>query len=632
MSLGKTICAGLLVLAGNAAFAQEEPTNVYWGDTHLHTSYSFDAFMNGNKSADPDTAYRWAKGQPVIHPYNRARVQLDRPLDFLVVADHAELMGVIRSIHLGDPELPKVGWWDGIKRWFSIRVLNSKLKDGTAGELFLNLLPSSAVNPGTDPVADPNGPVASRAFGDTNAMEKIAWDEIVDAAERHNEPGKFTSFVGWEWSSIPTGANLHRVVMSPNGGEIAKRYQPYGSDDSQYPQDLWEWLNETSEKTGAEFLAIPHNSNISKGYMFQETTLKGAPITADYARTRNFWEPVTEITQIKGDSETHPSLSPEDEFADFEQYNFYIQKTDGGYKYTVGKGDFVRSALKTGLEIEEKVGVNPYKFGVIGSTDSHSGLASADEDNFWGKMARDSTPETKVNFGIGRRAVTGWNMAAQGLAAVWAEDNNRDAIFAAFKRKEVYGTTGPRMKVRVFGGWDFSGLNDRMTNIAEVGYREGVPMGGDLTRPTGDLSAPDISAPSFIIQAVKDPVGVNLDRVQVIKGWVDARGQSYERIYNVAWSAGRSLSADGKLSPIIDTVDRKTGKLISDEGAPELITVWQDPDFNADQRAFYYVRVLQVPTARHSLLDAIALQIDPPKEGPAVQQERAYTSPIWYTP
>ncbi len=627
MKLTKLMTVSLLALSSGGALAQAEPTNLYWGDTHLHTSYSFDAFMNGNKSADPDTAYRWAKGQPVVHPYNRARVQLDRPLDFLVVADHAELMGVIRSIHLGDPELPEMGWWGSLKRWFSIRVLNSKLEDGTAGEVFLDLLPSSAENPGSDPVADPNGPTPTRAFGDTNKMEKIAWDEIIDAAERHNEPGKFTSFIGWEWSSIPTGANLHRIVMSPNGGDIAKKYQPYGSDDSQYPQDLWAWLDETSKKTGAEFIAIPHNSNISKGYMFQDTTLKGAPVTADYARIRNHWEPVTEITQIKGDSETHPSLSPDDEFADFEQYSFYIQKTDGGYKYTASKADFVRSALKTGLETEEKVGVNPYKFGVIGSTDSHSGLASADEDNFWGKMARDSTPETKRDFGIGRRTVTGWNMAAQGLAAVWAEDNNRNAIFAAFKRKEVYGTTGPRMKVRFFGGWDFSGLDDRLTNIAEVGYRDGVPMGGDLSRPTGTDSAPN-----FIIQAVKDPIGVNLDRVQVIKGWIDAGGQSYERIFNVAWSEGRSMDANGKLAPIADTVDRATGKLTSDGGAPELVTVWRDPDFDADQRAFYYVRVLQVPTARHSLLDAVALQIEPPEEGPAVQQERAYTSPIWYTP
>ncbi len=612
---------------GAPVSAQSEDTHLYWGDTHLHTSYSFDAFMNGNKSADPDTAYRWAKGQPVIHPYNRARVQLDRPLDFLVVADHAELMGVIRSINFEQAELPEVGLWHSIKRWFSIRVLNSKLEDGTAGEVFLDLLPTASENPGGDPVADPKNVLATGAFGNTEAMEKIAWNEIVDAAERHNKPGEFTSFVGWEWSSIPTGANLHRVVMSPDGGDVAKQYLPYGSDDSQYPEDLWSWLGETSERTGARFVAIPHNSNISKGYMFRDTTLKGQPMTSVYASNRMHWEPVAEITQIKGDSETHPSLSPDDEFADFEGYEFYIQKTDAGYEYSPGKGDFVRSALKTGMEVEAKIGVNPFKFGVIGSTDSHSGLASADEDNFWGKMARDSTPETKRNFGIGRRRVTGWNMAAQGLAAVWAEGNSREAIFAAFKRREVYGTTGPRMQVRFFAGWDFSELQDDFTNLAQIGYRKGVPMGGDLVR----ANAEDAS-PKFLIQAVKDPVGVNLDRLQVVKGWIGADGDSYERVFNVAWSADREIDAAGNLTPMEDTVDRLTGVLTEDNGAPELLAVWEDPTFNPDERAFYYVRVLQVPTARHSLLDAIALQTEPPEEGPAVQQERAYTSPIWYTP
>lgn len=614
-----------LATGATTAQAQDEATNLYWGDTHLHTSYSFDAFMNGNKTADPDTAYRWAKGQPVIHPYNRTRVQLDRPLDFLVVADHAELMGVIRSINAGTAKLPEIGFIDRIKRWFSIRVLNSKIEDGTAAETFLTLLPESAQNPGGDPVADPNGPVASRAFGDTNAIEKIAWDEIVDAAERHNNPGKFTSFIGWEWSSIPTGANLHRVVFSPNGADISKKYQPYGSDDSQYPEDLWNWLETTSASTGADFLAIPHNSNISKGYMFAETTLKGDPITPAYAKTRVRWEPVVEITQIKGDSETYPSLSPNDEFADFEQYSFYIQKS-GGSKYTVSKADFVRPALGTGLKLEEKTGVNPYKFGVIGSTDSHTGLSSADEDNFWGKMARDSVPENKSSFGIGR-TVNGWNMAAQGLAAVWAEENNRDAIFQAFKRREVYATTGPRMRVRFFGGWNFDALNAQKNNIAEIGYTGGVPMGGDLTRATDENAAPQ-----FLIQAVKDPLGENLDRVQVVKGWLDESGEPQEKIYNVAWSSGRNIDANGKLTPIADVVDRTTGHLTRKIGAPELITVWQDPDFNPDARAFYYVRVLQVPTARHSLLDAIALQQETPKEGPAVQQERAYTSAIWYTP
>ena len=623
----KSLLASVIFFIAPTVFAQEEPTNVYWGDTHLHTSYSFDAFMNGNKTADPDTAYRWAKGQPVIHPYNRVRVQLDRPLDFLVVADHAELMGVIRSVHAGTAELPEMGFIDSIKRWFAIRFMNSQIENGTAGELFLELLPESAENPGSDPVADPNGPVATRALGDTNAIEKIAWDEIIDAAERHNSPGTFTSFIGWEWSSIPTGANLHRIVFSPAGGKTAKKFQPYGSDDSQYPEDLWQWLDNTAKAAGTDFVAIPHNSNISKGYMFQETNLKGEPMTPAYAETRMRWEPVVEITQIKGDSETHPELSPNDPFADFEQYNFYIQKSDGGYAYSATKADFVRPALGTGLKIEEKIGVNPFKFGVIGSTDSHSGLSSADESNFWGKMGRDSTPETKRDFGLGKRPVTGWNMAAQGLAAVWAEENNRTAIFNAFKRREVYATTGPRMRVRFFAGWDFSALNDQRTNLAEIGYRDGVPMGGDIVR-----SSSPTAAPQFLIHAVKDPIGDNLDRVQVIKGWLGADGEPKEKIFNVAWSVGRTVNSDGTLNLIEDVVDRKTGRLTRTVGSPELITVWQDPEFDPDVRAFYYVRVLQVPTARHSLLDSIALQEEPPKEGPPVQQERAYTSPIWYTP
>ncbi|NVJ99206.1 MAG: DUF3604 domain-containing protein [Alphaproteobacteria bacterium] len=611
----------------DGALADEEPTNLYWGDTHLHTSYSFDAFMNGNMTADPDTAYRWAKGQPVIHPGNRARVQLDRPLDFLVVADHAELLGVIRQINTGTAQLPDMSLWGSIKRWFVVRGLNKKLEDGTGHEVFRDLLPDAASKEGGDPVQDPNNSLPGRAFGDTSEMQRVAWHEIVDAAEHHNNPGTFTSFVGWEWSSIPTGANLHRIVMSPQGGETAKKYLPFGSDISQYPEDLWSWLEETSAETGAEFIAIPHNSNISKGYMFGRTTLKGAAITPDYANRRSHWEPVTEITQIKGDSETHPALSPEDQFADFETYRFYIQKSDNDYVYKAQEGDYVRSGLKIGLEIEEDVGVNPYKFGVIGSTDAHSGLSSADEDNFWGKMARDGTPESKRLFGIGRRALTGWNMSAQGLAAVWAEENTRDAIFKAFKRKEVYGTTGPRMRVRFFGGWDFSEFDPERGNVAKAGYRDGTPMGSDL--PPAPAAG---QAPQFLIQAVKDPLGANLDRVQVIKGWVDAEGKAQERVFDVSWSGTRTPGPDGTLPNIGDTVDRNTGKTANTIGATELVTVWTDPTFSADERAFYYVRVLQIPTARHSLLDAIALQEPAASEEPEVIQERAYTSPIWYTP
>jgi len=619
--------ATALACSASAWADVDEPTHLYWGDTHLHTSYSFDAFLAGNKTADPDTAYRWAKGQPVIHPYNRTRVQLARPLDFLVVADHAELMGVIRSVHRGEAKLPEMGAWGRLKRWFSIKVLNSKLDDDTAGEIFLDLLPKDMANASGDPVQDPNNVLPGKRFGNTSAIEQVAWDEIVDAAERHNDPGTFTSFIGWEWSSIPTGANLHRVVFSPSGGEISKKYLPYGSDDSQYPEDLWAWLERTTAETGAEFMAIPHNSNISKGYMFQETTLKGVPITADYAKTRAYWEPVVEITQTKGDSETNPSLSPDDEFADFEPYPYYIQNAENARPYKVHKSDFVRPALGTGLKLEASVGINPFKFGVIGSTDSHSGLSSSDEDNFWGKMGRDGTPEMKRNFGIGRSGVTGWSMAAQGLAAVWAEENSRSAIFAAFKRREVYGTTGPRMRVRFFGGWGFDALDEQQSNVAAVGYKGGVPMGSDLTR-----AADTAAAPQFLIQAIKDPIGHNLDRVQMVKGWLGANGEAHEHVYNIAWSGDRKTGADGKLPAVGDTVNRKTGRTDNNIGAAELIILWSDPDFDADQRAFYYVRVLQIPTARHSLLDGIALQIDPPKEGPPILQERAYTSAIWYTP
>jgi len=631
MTLSRLATAGLLAAAiSNATTLQaEEPTQVLFGDTHLHTNYSFDAFLNQNKSADPDTAYRWAKGQPVIHPYNRVRVQIETPLDFLVVADHAELMGVMRSIDNNTVELEDLGVVGNIKRWFAIYFLQDALDSGFEGsDFFATLLPRSAQNPGGDPVQDPtNTGIGSSAFGDTSKTETRAWNEIVDAAERHNDPGTFTSLIGWEWSSIPTGANLHRIVFTPDGADKAKQYLPYGSDQSEYPEDLWQWLQTTQEDTGSRFVAIPHNSNISKGYMFAETTLKGQPITAEYARTRVSWEPVAEATQIKGDSETHPAVSPEDEFADFETYAHYIQQD--AQEYEAKPGDYIRSGLKRGLAIEEKVGVNPYKFGLIGSTDAHTGIASAEENNFWGKLAIDSTPETKKRDGesIGEMKSNGWSMSASGLAAVWAKENTREEIYAAFQRKEVYATTGPRLKVRLFGGWNFDTNAYDADNLAEIGYAQGVPMGGDLTRN------PDPSAtPQLLIRAIKDPKEANLDRVQVIKGWVDRDGKQHERIFNVAWSDERSLDDNGKLLPVGNTVDLATGHYDNSIGSAEFSTLWTDPNFNPTERAFYYVRVLQIPTPRHSLLDAIALQIPVPEEGPATIQERAYTSPIWYTP
>jgi len=611
-----------IAACSQASHAQQysQDSQVLFGDTHLHSSYSMDAFLLGNQSADPDTAYRWAKGLPVIHPYHRARVQIKTPLDFLVVADHAELMGVIRAIHTDQAELAELGWFASIKRWGVIKFLAHIIDGDDPGGFFGGNLPKAAQNPDGDPVQDPNNEMGIDMFGDTTAMETTAWSEIVDAAERHNQPGKFTSIIGWEWSSIPTGANLHRIVITPDGADKAKQYLPYGSDQSQYPEDLWQWLGDTEAATGSRFISIPHNSNISKGYMFAETTLKGEAITAEYAKTRVAREPIVEIAQFKGDSETHPELSPNDPFADFETYENYIHQGMGAGKgYNPGPGDFIRSALKRGLALEQKVGVNPFKFGVIGSTDSHTGLASAAETNFWGKMGLDSTPE-------GKTSVNGnyWRMAAQGLAAVWAPENNREEIFAAFKRKEVYATTGPRLKVRVFAGWGFTQDDVNAQQFAQIGYTKGVPMGGDLSRSE--------QPPQLLIRAVKDPIDANLDRVQVIKGWLDQQGQQHEQVYNVAWAGERQLDDSGKLDALPTTIDPKTLIYSNEQGAAELATLWTDPDFNSDQKAFYYLRVLQIETPRHSSYDAMALQQEPTAIRPASIQERAYTSPIWYTP
>jgi hypothetical protein len=608
-----------------AESSEPADTQVYFGDTHLHTTYSFDAFLNNNFSADPETAYRWAKGQPVIHPYNRARVQINTPLDFLVVSDHAEMLGVMRAIRNQTMEFEDTGWLASLKRWWAIKQTNEALDQRTGMSVFMSFLPKSASVPGGDPVADPNNNIGSVAiFGDTSATSQEAWGDIVAAAERHNEPGVFTSILGWEWSSLPTGANLHRIVISPDGASKANQYLPYGSDQSQYPEDLWNWLDETSERTGSRFIAIPHNSNISKGYMFAKTRVNGQTIDAEYARTRMKWEPVTEVTQIKGDSETHPKFSPDDEFADFETYDFYIQ-TDKGVN-TVSPGDYVRPALKLGLAIQKEVGANPYKFGFIGSTDSHSGLSSPEESNFWGKMATDSTPETKTPV-IGRpNGADGWNMSASGLAAVWATENTREAIFAAFKRKETYATSGPRMRVQLFAGWSFPEGAEIADNFAELGYSHGVPMGGDL------LANSDAEAPEFLVRAVKDPNDANLDRVQIVKGWVDATGEQHERVYNIDWSGDRALDANGKLDAVGNTVDLKTARYTNSIGQAEFATRWKDPDFDAAQMAFYYARVLQIPTPRNGLYDSLALQLEEPPRGPKTIQERAYTSPVWYTP
>ncbi|MEH6636848.1 MAG: DUF3604 domain-containing protein [Halioglobus sp.] len=639
LAVGSLAFTALLQISGAGA---QEQTQLLWGDTHLHTSYSVDAYMAGNRSADPDVAYRYAKGEPVVHPYNRTRVQILEPLDFLAVSDHAEYLGIIPIVMSGSFEQPEAGLFEDIKSWIMVKALAYMIEDPLDGtKRFTGLLPEPEIQSGDtrDPIAaakeaGTDGGLASLGLINEDAATRISasqWAKSMQIADRHNEPGNFTALVGWEWSQTASGANLHRIVVSDMDGTAAAGIDPVGSDDAPYPEDLWNSLEVLSKETQADFVSIPHNSNLSKGYMFSKTTLKGEAIDAEYARKRIKWEPLVEATQIKGDSETHPGLTPDDEFADFERFDFYLQAFPQAQGYKIQKGDTVRSALKNGLELENDIGVNPFKMGMIGSTDAHTGVASAEEPNFWGKVATDSTPETKRRddadgYADGRQSFNGWNMSASGLAAVWSEDNSRESIVAAMKRRETYATTGPRIQVRLFAGWEFSPEDAESADMANIGYAGGVPMGGELR----DAAAG--AAPHFLIRASRGPIDHNLDRVQIIKGWTDASGQAQEKIFNVAWSGDRQLNDKGNLPVVGNTANISTGKTANTIGEAELATVWIDPEFDPTQDAFYYARVIQIPTVRHSQLDAIAMGGDTPYEGPATLQERAYTSPIWYTP
>ncbi len=611
------IAVSLLAAAFVAASpVQANEKQLFWGDTHLHTNNSFDAYLNRNMTASPDVAYRYAKGYPVIHPFHRARVQIDTPLDFLVVADHAEYLGVIRTIN--ETGIPKedLGVVDWLKAHYIEWWIRDVMDDDKGREAFASLLPKP------DPVEVAAATAVTPAIPAAMQISKSVWGEAIATADRHNEPGHFTTLIGWEWSSIPGGANLHRVVFTSAGADVASTFFPHSLSDSQYPEDLWAWLDKTSAETGAEFVAIPHNSNISKGYMFQDKTLRGEPFTREKAEQRLRWEPVVEVTQIKGDSETHPSVSPDDPFADFETYPHYIQNDPP--PYDPQPGDYIRSALRLGLAIEERIGFNPYRFGLIGSTDAHTGVPSAEEPNFWGKLARDSIPENKQIAGINKRGANGWSMSASGLAAVWAEENTRDAILEAFRRKEVYATTGPRIGVRVHGGWKLA--SDKALPSPSDGGGA-VPMGGEFG------AAPQGAHPEFIIEVAKDPKGANLDRVQLVKGWIDQQGTTHERVYDVAAADGRERDASGSFVAVGNTVDAQTGRYTNTIGSTQLATSFRDPDFDPAQAAFYYVRVLEIPTPRHSAFDALALMQNPTEiQGPWWIQERAYTSPIWYRP
>lgn len=611
LSVRSALAALTLSLSVTAAPVLADPPQrqLLWGDTHIHTYNSPDAFLMLNRSVGPDEAYRFAKGQTIIHPYTKATIRLRRPLDFLVVADHGEALGVIRKIFEGDA-----------------RIVNTPLgqtmleaaKTGQEAQAFADLIgeTNQARKEG-----DPLNINPQTAMGGLQVGASV-WREITAAADRHNDPGKFTAFIGWEWTSAPGGGNLHRVILLQEDASVADRFTPYTTLVSSRPEELWAWLDKTSQRLGAHFLAIPHNSNLSDGMMFDEVDSEGRPIDAQYARTRARWEPVVEATQTKGDSETHPALSPTDEFADFEFYGYLLTRDQR--PITEGKeGDYVRSGLIRGLEIEQRTGVNPYKFGLIGSTDSHTGMSTADEDHFQGKFAYDSIPANKEGNALS--GADGNDMGASGLAAVWAEENTRASIFEALQRKEVYATTGQRMTVRFFGGWDYEAADASSADLAATGYAKGIPMGGDLA------NAPEGKAPTFLIHAAKDPDYANLDRIQVVKGWVDADGEGRQKVFNVALADGR-VETDGVVPPVGNTVNLQTAEWDNSIGDPQLSAVWTDPEFDPEQRAFYYVRVLAIPTPRHSLYDAVALQKPHPADHPATIQERAYTSPIWYTP
>jgi hypothetical protein len=595
------------------------PNELLWGDSHLHTGISFDAGTAGCMLL-PEDAYRFAKGEEVESSYG-IPVRLSRPLDWLAVTDHTDNMGFITDMFAGKSKIltnPQgKDWHDRLKE------ADKEEKAKIAYEIIKALMVTK-----TFP--------QEIYYGVDSPGYKSTWERIVNAADQHNDPGNFTALIGYEWTSTGEGNNLHRNVLYRDGGDKALQVLPFttvaplGSLD---PMDLWKWMAAYERKTGGQVLALAHNGNLSNGLMFPvDAQYTGRKLDKKYVQERIRWEPLYEITQIKGDGEAHPLLSPTDEFADYDwdfgnivPGNMVVAKED----HMLAR-EYAREALKNGLLLEKKFGTNPYKIGFMGATDSHTGLATAQEDNFFGKHSGYEPDPSRMEhlfMQSTRGKMMSWGQVASGLGAVWAMDNTREAIFDAMQRKEVYGTTGSRIRVRFFGGWDFVETDLMSREPAFAGYQKGVPMGGDLEKNDEKKS------PSFMVYALRDPIGGNLDRIQMIKGWLDKDGKTHERVYDVAVSDGRKIGKDGRCeTPVGNTVDAATASFKNTIGDSELAVVWADPDFDPGQKVFYYARVIEIPTPRWTTIDAFRFGIQIPEGAPVSTQERAYTSPIWYTP
>jgi hypothetical protein len=584
------------------------PDRPLWGDQHLHTSWSADAAGGGTR-VGPEEAYRFARGEEVMSSTNQ-KVRLARPLDWLAVTDHSDAMGMIADVIAGKPELMKDPM---LRKW------NKMFGEGPEQSMkaVMEMITVQGQGKIPPPMTDPDN-------------FKSVWKRMTSIAEKYNDPGRFTAFIAYEWSSnYGGGNNLHRNVIYRDGKALADQMLPLTTFETENPEDLWVWMQKFEDKTGGNVLAIPHNGNLSNGMMFAVETFGGKPITKEWATTRMKWERLFEVTQGKGTSEQHPSLAPNDEFANFEIWDKgnlnVVPKKPGMINF-----EYAREAYKHGLELEKKVGVNPFKFGLAGGTDAHTGLTADEENNFFGKFltSEPSAERWSENaFDFEGRTVKGWELGASGRTAVWAMENTRESLWDAMHRKETYGTTGPRILVRFFGGYDFKPEDATGRQPAEVGYKKGVPMGGDL------YTAPAGKAPTFLVAALKDSLSGNLDRIQIVKGWLGADGKAQERIYDVAVSDGRKINADGRCTtPVGNTVNVEKATWTNTIGNSELSAVWTDPDFKADQTAFYYARVIEIPTPRWTAFDAVRYGIKMGKEVPMTLQERAYTSPIWYNP